>query len=133
MCNRLRCERASGLVELALMLPVLLLLVFGTIEIGRGFRTYIALNNAAREGARWLAAYPTDANGAIAIATAEAARVGLTPGQLTVTITPAQAQYQAGDTVTVRVVCTYDLLAGAVIGMPSLPMNVQVTVRVLYG
>ena len=47
--------------------------------------------------------------------------------------TPVTALPTRATTVTVRVVGAYDLLAGAVIGMPSLPMNVQVTLRVLYG
>jgi Flp pilus assembly protein TadG len=133
MLARLRCERASALVEFTLVLPFLLLLTFGTVEIGRGFRTYLALNNAAREGARWLAAYPADAAGARAVAAAEAGRVGLIPAQLTITITPVKNPYQAGDDVTVRVACVYDLLFGAVNGLPALPMSGQATMRVLYG
>lgn len=132
MLARLRSERASALVEFTLVLPFLLLLVFGTVEIGRGFRTYLALNNAAREGARWLAAYPTDAAGARAIAAAEAGRVGACPDQ-PATITPVKNPYQAGDNVTVEVVCTYNLLFGAVPGVPALTMRAQATMRVLYG
>ncbi len=40
------------MVELALVLPVLLLLLLGTVEFGRFFGTYLSLQHAAREGAR---------------------------------------------------------------------------------
>ncbi len=40
------------MVELAIMLPLLLLLVFGIIEFGRGYNTQITLTHAAREAAR---------------------------------------------------------------------------------
>jgi len=40
------------MVELALLLPLLLLLVFGIIEFGRGYNAKIELTGAVREGAR---------------------------------------------------------------------------------
>ena len=43
------------------MLPVLLLLVLGAIDLGRMFSAQIALTNAAREGANYLARNPNDA------------------------------------------------------------------------
>jgi Flp pilus assembly protein TadG len=48
------------LVELALLLPVLFLLVFGTIDVGRAVTIYIALTNAAREGARYSVVHSAD-------------------------------------------------------------------------
>lgn len=64
MMKLLRSERASTLVELTLILPVFLLLLLGAVDLGRGFRTYLALTSAAQEGARWLTTHPTDSNGA---------------------------------------------------------------------
>src|SRR5688500_16859277 len=51
-------ELGQGLVEFAITLPVLLLLLLGTVDLGMGFKTYIALTHAAREGARWISIYP---------------------------------------------------------------------------
>ena len=50
-------KRPSGqsLIEFALVLPVLLLLIIGAMDIGRMFFTKIVLTNAAREGANYLA------------------------------------------------------------------------------
>jgi len=45
-------QRAQGLVELALALPLLLLLVMGIVDLGMALRSYITVTNASREGAR---------------------------------------------------------------------------------
>lgn len=45
-------QRGQGLVEFALLLPILVLVVFGVLELGRAFFAFIAITNAAREGAR---------------------------------------------------------------------------------
>lgn len=48
-------ERGAAAVELALVLPVLLMLVFGTVEFGRGYNAKLTLTSAAREAARTFA------------------------------------------------------------------------------
>jgi hypothetical protein len=45
-------DRGAAAVELALVLPVLLLILFGIIDFGRMLNTQITLTEAAREGAR---------------------------------------------------------------------------------
>lgn len=55
-----RIRRGQSIVELALALPLLLLLLLGTIDIGRVFFDYVQLRNAAREGAGYGAHFPTD-------------------------------------------------------------------------
>jgi Flp pilus assembly protein TadG len=45
-------NRGQALVELAMTLPILLMLLFGIVEFGRIFNAYLVVNNAAREGAR---------------------------------------------------------------------------------
>lgn len=45
-------ERGQALVEFIIVLPVLLVLVFGIIEFGNAWRTYQVVTNTAREGAR---------------------------------------------------------------------------------
>lgn len=46
-------EDGGALVELALVLPVLILVFVGTVDYARVFHTSQALNNAARAGARY--------------------------------------------------------------------------------
>jgi Flp pilus assembly protein TadG len=47
------------MVEFALLLPVLLLLLVVAVDVGRMFATYVAVNNAAREGVAFASANPT--------------------------------------------------------------------------
>ena len=52
--------RAQALVEFALLLPILLVLILGAMDLGRVFYVKTVLTNAAREGANTLSRYPTD-------------------------------------------------------------------------
>lgn len=47
-----RAERGAELIEFALVLPLLLLVLFGIIDFGLMFQRYHVVTNAAREGAR---------------------------------------------------------------------------------
>jgi hypothetical protein len=50
--RRRRGQESQALIEFALVSPLLLLLIFGIIDIGRAIFYYDTLNHAAREGAR---------------------------------------------------------------------------------
>jgi Flp pilus assembly protein TadG len=54
-------ERGASIVEFAILLPVLVMLVFGIIEFGRGYNAKVELTGAVREGARALALGETNA------------------------------------------------------------------------
>ena len=73
------------MVEFAIILPVLLLLVFGIIEFGRAHNTQLTLTHAAREGVRTYAITQDAAQGQ---STAEISATTLDPAQMTVTVTP---------------------------------------------
>ncbi|MBE3092327.1 MAG: pilus assembly protein [Chloroflexi bacterium] len=45
-------EKGTSAVEFAIILPILVMLVFGIIQFGLVFNKYIAITHAAREGAR---------------------------------------------------------------------------------
>jgi Flp pilus assembly protein TadG len=45
-------ECGATLVEMAIVLPVLLLLIFGLIEMGVAFKSYLTVSSAVRDGAR---------------------------------------------------------------------------------
>lgn len=59
-------SKGQGLVEFALILPILLLVVIGTMEFGRIFLIYATVSNAAREGTRYGMVSPADVDGIIA-------------------------------------------------------------------
>jgi Flp pilus assembly protein TadG len=48
----LKKQRGQSLVEFALVLPIIILIIFGILEFGRIFSSYIVITHAAREGAR---------------------------------------------------------------------------------
>lgn len=50
--NRLRRDRGAALVELAVVLPLLLVVIAGIVDFGFALQRYEVLANAAREGAR---------------------------------------------------------------------------------
>src|SRR6266576_7365952 len=58
MLDVMRCQRVSyskkgqAIVETALLLPILMLLVMGSADLGRVFYYAIAVTNSAREAAR---------------------------------------------------------------------------------
>lgn len=79
-------DRGAAAVEFALLLPVLLLLVFGIIDFGRALNAQVTLTQAAREGARMAAlGEPNVVSGT------QAAATGLSPVTVTVTSCPAGA------------------------------------------
>lgn len=59
-CNRLRqrlpcCTRGSAGAEMALVTPLLLVLLFGSVELGRYFHSEHLVVKAVRDGARYAA------------------------------------------------------------------------------
>ncbi|MBD1537476.1 pilus assembly protein [Arthrobacter sp. S13_S34] len=50
-----RKEKGAVAVEMAIVLPLLLLILLGIVEFGRVFNVQVSLTQAAREGARYAA------------------------------------------------------------------------------
>src|SRR5262252_10068455 len=73
-------DRGATAVEFALLLPILLLIVFGIIDFGRALNTQITLTQAARVGARLAAV-----NQPNVVSRTQAAAVGLSPVSVSVT------------------------------------------------
>jgi hypothetical protein len=53
-------QSGQNLAELALILPVMVIILFGVLDLGRIFYAQIAVANAAREGVRYLTTHPAD-------------------------------------------------------------------------
>jgi Flp pilus assembly protein TadG len=58
-----RFRTGQALVEFAIALPILMLLVAGVLELGRGYGYAIATSDAARDGARYAAGKTSLTNG----------------------------------------------------------------------
>jgi Flp pilus assembly protein TadG len=50
--SRWQSDRGAELIEFALVAPILIFIIAGIVDFGMMFRTYEAVTNAAREGAR---------------------------------------------------------------------------------
>ncbi len=72
--GRWRSERGAAAVETAIVLPMLLLVIFGIIDFGRALDAKIQLTQAAREGAR-VAALPVAIHPGVNTSTMVANRV----------------------------------------------------------
>ena len=56
-------EKGQSLVELALTLLIILTLLAGAVDLGMAFFSYVALRDAAQEGALYGSINPTDTDG----------------------------------------------------------------------
>jgi Flp pilus assembly protein TadG len=76
-------ERGAALVEFALILPLLVMFVFGIVEFGRAYSARIELTSAVREGVRAAALGKDTATAAnVTIAAAPGLKPGLTAAQV---------------------------------------------------
>jgi Flp pilus assembly protein TadG len=101
-------ERGAAAVELAILLPVLILILLGTMEFGRAFNAQTSLTAAAREGARVMAITkdPADAK-----TKAIAAAISLSPSPTVVDVTPCSTS-PVGQQTTVTITYQLSTLTG---------------------
>src|SRR5436190_13636937 len=87
-------ERGAAVVEFAIVLPLLILLVFGIVEFSIAYNRQQGLHAAAREGAR-VAALPQTTSSEIDTRVRSALSGVLSPSEIsaaTVTVTPIGSQ-----------------------------------------
>ena len=92
-------ERGSNALEFALIAPLLILLLFGIVDFGRGYNAQVTLTHAAREGVR-----ECSLGGDGVIAAQNAA------GGLTVSVSTSCGCPNPGDPASVTVDHTFSLL-----------------------
>jgi Flp pilus assembly protein TadG len=114
--NIKRNEQGQAMVEFAMILPILLILVFGIIQFGILFNNYLTLTDAVRVGARQAAVSRTlpDPVGTAEARVRSAAATSLTDADLDVTVTPydplsGQATFVQGGDVTVTATYPYSI------------------------
>lgn len=134
-----RNPKAQSLVEFALILPILILLVMGTFDLGRLFYIKIALESAAREGAYYLSYNPNDITSYCAGVPCvypltlqaiqfEANNMGVQVGAANVVVTGTAYPPTTSSTIAVSVNQTVNLL---IFNFISGPVNISSTVRML--
>jgi Flp pilus assembly protein TadG len=93
-------EEGQALVELALVIPILLTVLFGIVQFGLLLNTYITVTDAARSGARQLALEqgnndPCDP--AVQVATTAGSAAGISTTMLTITFASPTGAAAPGD------------------------------------
>lgn len=126
-----KLPRGQSLVEFALVLPLILIVVLGTIDFGRVVFSWIEVMNASREGAAYAIINPSDLGG-ITLHVQQETNVqqqrGESPLSVDVTcrpsdnnqlVLPCNAAYAngLGSTVTVRVEESFSFLTPLINGM----------------
>jgi Flp pilus assembly protein TadG len=119
-------ERGASAVEFALLLPLLMMILFGIIEFGMALYRQAILTNASREGARLgiVQSVPaiTDAQINTRIDTYLTA-AGIAPGSVTRAISPIVPVTGTPVTVTLTLPYTYVVLPGLTSITPTINLT----------
>lgn len=129
----LRSERGQSLTELALTLTILLTLLAGVLDIGRAYFTFLALRDAAAEGAAYGSFDPTNTAEIENRARRESPGGMISWDDATVTVDIIGAACRGGG-VEVTVQIDYKLLTpfiGAIAGSQTLPLEATVVNTIL--
>jgi len=119
-------SEGQATVEMAIVLPLLLWLLVGMVDIARMANAILTVNHAAREAVRAGITGGTDAE---IEARARGSMPALEPERVTVVISPAGAR-QTGADVSVVVTYRYRFLALFGVAGSEVPLNGQLTGRV---
>lgn len=120
-------QKGQSTVELALVLPILLLILVGTIELGLIFKTSIQLDYSANELSR---AMSLDATSSEIATLSDAVFNSLDPTKISVTVTPNTPI--KGQALTVKVTYTYRLitpLIGTLLGNEVVLSGTSVVIK----
>ncbi len=129
-----RGERGQSLVELAISLTFIILLLAGAVDFGNAFFSFVALRDAAQEGALYGSMNPTDVGGIqTRVRTASTIPVDLSDaGLVDVEVSIIGSPCEGGG---VRVTVSYEYpismpFLTAITG-PTIPLTAQVTDTIL--
>ena len=103
----LKRERGQALVEMALVIPVLLLLFVGICEFGRILGAYMVINNLSREGARYGVVGHNDGEIENLLFTEKA---WLDEDRMIIYITPEFAERHKGEPLDIQIDYSLDLM-----------------------
>ncbi|MGJ7919801.1 TadE/TadG family type IV pilus assembly protein [Neobacillus sp. LXY-4] len=103
----MKSEKGQSLVEFALVLPLLLLLLFGIVDFGRVFHAYLTIDHAGREAARVASIGKPDT-----IIKSTAVNYGVSINLKTdqVTVNPNETARSSGDEVEIKIVYPINFL-----------------------
>ncbi len=116
----------QSVVELALMLPLLILILVGVLDLARIYQAQVTITNAAREGARYAAIHPSSASAVQTRTAQEASTGGISP----VTVTLLGLGQGAGTPVTVTVQYNFPMLTTYMFaGVSNIPIQASAVMQ----
>ena len=115
-------ERGAAAIELALILPLLLLVLFGIMEFGRAYNVQVSLTQAAREGARYAAVHYQE--GGLNVSGAALSAAPALDG-LGVTVTDNASSCAPGSNVNVTTSVSLPSMTGFLDGIGIFPLNLS--------
>lgn len=134
MCASRRCrgesERGANLVEMAVVTMLLLVVVAGIVDIGGMFISYVAITNAAREGARYASHFPDLEDGIRQATIQEAAGGGVVLAAGNVSVVGLHAD--PGQTIEVRVEYVFNTMMGELTGLGGITLR-SATRMIVFG
>jgi len=122
-----RSHAGQSLAELALMLPMLMLVLLGTLDLGRLLDAYVVMTNAAREGARYGSSNPTATSEIRNRAVAEANGSGyndLTTGMISVSMPDGAG---AGNRIVVSISYPFTMFTTYIFGIQTITVQTSAT------
>jgi hypothetical protein len=134
-------ERGQSLIEMAISFTIIMLLISGIVDLGRAYISYIAIFDAAQEGAAYGAYYPRDpdsielhvrgtSSNPIDLTDTDSVEVEVIPHPSPTNI----EDLCAGDGLEVKVIYTFDLtmpFLGAFIPSTQIPLTANAIGTVL--
>lgn len=136
--SRRDADAGQSLVELTLLLPILLMVLAGALDLARVYDAYVSITNASREGARYGAAHPTDdGSGILAAVNRELTNTGISG----FTVSHSCSTYadnstvdcstaDTGDRMTVSVSYTFRFVTLLILGLNSSNMSNSATMPI---
>ncbi len=127
-CRPVNKQRGQGLLEFALVIPVLLLVLLGAADMGQAYYAYTQVTNAAREGARYGANHPNLLGNVPQKACQELGYLSC-PSSVSVTYSCPSGNCSGGAALTVVVTLQYQFASQGL--LPTLTIMNQATMPVL--
>ena len=124
--NRRLDSRGQALVEVALVLPLILMILLGIMEFGRAFNAYLTLQHAAREGARLGV---TGAGDNAIIDRIKEVAVTLDPDRLVIAISPQEGARTRGDVLEVDLQYNFSFLVPLVMDIVGEQIQLQSSLK----
>lgn len=133
-------DAGQSLIEFALVLPLVLLLLIGILDLGRGFQAYVSLGNAVREAAREATVHGSAAavtwgpaaNDARVVTAVRGRIAGIPVADVTVTSSWPEGDNALGSVVVVTASYSFRPVAFEFLGGITIPLSASTRARIQH-